>query len=297
MTTGKRKKAVKTAAAKNSFDAKAGRMRRLADAIDAALEANLLVRVSVTYTLCTDPFDPVHESDLSLGDRKQFESDKVKIACAKAIEQRLRATFEAAKHDLSENEAVRTETDLQEFRMQLLCPSAEESPPHPPQKETVTRMAELSKRLRHRANVAQHATDVPDVMLKGAKLSREAERAQPLRTETVTFFRKFSSILCPFDDGEVLRMRASLKAELLRILFREWKKGGDSWLAWADLKKEVGITSGEPEPNRFFEDRSKKRPQYQRVFRKIIEQDKNVSQNGAAYMVRLNPSYSYVADP
>lgn len=124
----------------------------LANAIDAALKANLCVFVSPIYGICTDPYDkdPVGISELRPDERKRFEQDKGRITRAEGIIRRLRDAFKNAKHELSEDEAVQAETDLEGFRVQL-AGTWDDDNPCKRTPEADVRLSELSKRLRFRA--------------------------------------------------------------------------------------------------------------------------------------------------
>jgi hypothetical protein len=117
----------------------------------------------------------------------------------------------------------------------------------------------------------------------------------PLAYSAVTFADAFTTIHYPFDDGQPLKLRATLKVKVLQRLFENWGEKENDWLDWADVANSIGMQGAQPDPYRFLEDRKNKRPEIKRVLHEIIQRKKDSSKTRTDYSVRLNPAYSYSA--
>ena len=113
----------------------------------------------------------------------------------------------------------------------------------------------------------------------------------------VTFAHAFTSIQFPFSGGAPLKLRATQKANVLQLLFENWKEKNNEWLAWPKVASDAGFSGADPDPYRHLKDRKNKRPEIERLFREIVERDKTPCITGSHYTVRLNPAYSYQAAP
>lgn len=109
MKAGKRSKAVKAAAAPSPAQIKAGKVRRLANAIDAVLGNPDTVRMSPLWSCVENEED---KRRLSPADAQNYAAEEETLDQARARRKELKAAFEAGRLDLQEDEAVFLERSI-----------------------------------------------------------------------------------------------------------------------------------------------------------------------------------------
>lgn len=155
MATEKQEKTVVTATTPSPVDSKAGRMRRLADAIAAVYKNPCAVRMSSLWTIVRSEDFKEDNIQLSPDDAQKYAAEEEKLARAYARQKEFKAAFKAGRLDLKENEAVFLEETIDYLpSVWVDAWSAMEEISD----KRISGMQKIAQRLRFRADAAQSGT-------------------------------------------------------------------------------------------------------------------------------------------